>query len=372
MFRRRISGCLLDSSSLLRSQFEYVKTLPPNRLKWKQFVNQFIARESDMKFQDLMKVIACVSLAPCQEKRHDIFAICGDRFFQVKDSLSSKDKLEILENFLNAGIDICDPECKRFKAKSLSKARIVTDTLVKEFVSDCFFDSDNCPTTFLYCISLALCKGWSLPNSLDHASARLDDIVNSAILNQQDSPHICHRAQLVWSLGTLAKYSLIDPSGIARSVKRMLVETDLVPFQIGRNFINVAMASKDSFVILEQFRDGFKNLQIAEPPFLEETIKSISSCDFSIACNLIWWSAISDSRISRSLVVWTKTCLDKVDLLNENQRWKVSNGLRQLASLEERIAKLHTGEQPFSQISETERAQLYFCLEKDIFNKPKR
>lgn len=366
------------------NQFEYLKTLPGslNQLKWKQFMNQFISLETEMKTKDIIDVVACIARFPCQKKRHDLFSLLAQRVLvsEHQAQLTAEQKLQILRYFLHAGIDIADAEFSRFKKSTWTQARILTDTLVKEFIAECFLHNELKETesiNFIHSVSLALCKGWSLPACLDSRSERLDRMVDSA-LKQINRSSLEQRGELVWGLGVLVKYDLADPGRFDRIVKRSLVQAELVPFQTTRNFTNIALASKESFVALEQLRQGFENLEICKNssvfPFLQNTIEVASSdesCrDAAIACSLLWWYSVSESRVNRLVVEWVRTCVDKVDQLSENERWIASNGLRHLVSLERNTCS--NDDVFLVNLSESEKNHLIFCVDQDVFNKQKR
>jgi hypothetical protein len=350
----------------LRNQFEYLKSLPgsPNQLKWKQFANQLISHHGDMDLKGIKEIIRHVSRSPCQKKRHEIFLLCASRFMQNTDDIRVEDRLDVLRSFLHACIDITDPEFKKFKVKTLTKARLATDTFVKDFVASIYADENPVfSKDFIYCLSLALSKGWSLPECFDLPHLKLDQLIDNAIMNLIYSP-IDTRGEVVWSLGVLAKYGLLDPSRVQSAVRRSVVETDLIPFQLDRNYTNIPSATKDGFVTILQLWEGMKNLQL-ETSHLEDLMTKISSFrDSEIACHLIWWSALSDSTIHPFLVNCVKTCLDCVDSLDENQRWMVSNGLRHLLTLEKSSGNCV--------LSVSEMDIINFCVDRNVFEKQKR
>ena len=374
-----------DSVRSFNRQFEHLKATgkeSPNQLKWKQLLNALLGSpRSDvsalahMSFDEILPVISHIATLPCQGRRHEVFSSCSERIMLIRAAtgvLDTAASIQVVRAVLDASLDLVDAETRRFRSRQVREAIAASTQVLQTLVTDILSDDTSKLTRhdsvrLVYSLAFAHDRG-ILPATRD---GRLRGFADQAIewcMSVQPGLGVPTKAETVWAIGTFVSAGVV--SGDVRDrVRRIVTAQDLMGFQIGRNFSNVSIADPATFVALLQLQSGFRKLGLDSSALFSligDTLSDASTnpqCqNGTVAAQCIWWSARVADPASPLLADWTRTCMNRVDSLSENERWIASTGLHELLKRNDSLEAL----------SEESIRQLNYCVSNDVLNRPQR
>jgi hypothetical protein len=283
----------------------------------------------------------------------------------------------VIRGILEASLDVIDQETKRFKSQQIQASMRTCHDLINRLVEDILKEAHEVTTStvttdLLFALALGLRKGW-LTSVPDQAVIESIAVLTLAQLDADAS--LRARAETVWALGELSSVGgyLISDS-VKAKVKRLLGESELLPFDLTQNFSTVDSVPREDFSILLQLQSGFEHLGLSDTCISSRVAGILSHvstkpefADSSICVYFIWWLAQSESPVHPLLNEWAKTCINRADSLTDNERWMASTGLAHVMEIARR-----RDDDLIKILSETEISQLQYCVRKDVLNRPKR
>lgn len=367
----------LNAVRSFESQLGYLKRNPaitPTQLKWKQLINSMIGSTRSRNRaidaippQQVLDVLSILSDHPEMPRRHEFFAAASSRLLgnlTNRENVNMSDSLRLLEVLLPSGLDVIDGESKRFRGSQVGECIQAAHELINILVEGISGELSGEDTTrFLICLALADSKGW-----IDSARCSTDVqcLLPKSIqyLSSGRAGHV-RTCETLWAVGRLAESGSIRlDDADKRIMRRLISETDLLPFRSPLGFSNIEPAEPSTFHTLLQLDEAFPKLGLSDSSLVRSTqaiLLDLSSTlgDHTVPIDLIWWSARAECGIHPLLLHWVSLCMGRIDRMTQRERWICKNGVAHIVE----ISKRKNGSD-WTSLSEASKLKLRFFIHK--------
>jgi hypothetical protein len=312
-------------------------------VSWKQFFNSLDAKTvKNLSCFQLSEILSHVCKFPNFERFHDVLDIMGNRILTAAHAglIHPDVATSIARAYLEAGLHVASPECMRYRKNQLRVVRDTTREIIPKLVS-CGSGANAA-----YVAALAVRQGYVAKDEMD-----LGSIFEQNFPALPDSL-ITLRAELAWAL------SVLSPQDTRKEILKLFTFQDVQMFAYNSNMPSMSVIPRSEWFRIVQLLDATKGGCTRTAETVDDCLSDKATVCGTIASNSLWWRAVSAGTFDRVTAQCMRVCMDKVDYMSEDEKWKARNSL------------MHFGTLP---IADKELAnQLAYCNRNDILGRPKR